>query len=73
MRTLLRLIQTKSFWVGCSSIASGIALTCSGNIPEGVPLIVAGLGMICIRDAIAKIPEETNLGLEKPANANHKH
>lgn len=51
-----RLVQTKTFWVGLSSIASGIALCFAGQIPEGVPLIVAGLGMICIRDSIAKIP-----------------
>jgi len=49
-----RLLQTKTFWVGLSSIASGIALICAGQVPEGVPLIVAGLGMICIRDAIAR-------------------
>jgi len=49
-----RLIQTKTFWVGLSSIASGIALCFAGQVPEGVPLIVAGLGMICIRDAISK-------------------
>jgi len=56
MELFKRLITTKTFWIGLSSIASGIALICAGQIPEGVPLIVAGLGMICMRDAIAKIP-----------------
>jgi hypothetical protein len=53
MDHFLQLLRTKTFWVGLSSIASGVALICAGQVPEGIPLIVAGLGMICIRDAIA--------------------
>lgn len=48
-----RMITTKTFWTGVSSIAGGIALCCAQDFPMGVPMIIAGLGMIFVRDAIA--------------------
>lgn len=51
-----RLIKTKTFWTGLASIASGAALCFAHDYAQGVPLIIAGLGMIFIRDAVAKIP-----------------
>ena len=54
MNFFRRLITTKTFWTGIASIASGVALCAAHDYAQGVPLIIAGLGMIFIRDAVAK-------------------
>jgi len=58
MNFFKRLIRTKTFWTGLTSIASGVALCAANDWPQGVPLIIAGLGMIFIRDSIAKLPAQ---------------
>ena len=55
MNFFKRLIRTKTFWTGLTSIASGTALCVAHDYAQGVPLIIAGLGMIFIRDSIAKV------------------
>lgn len=47
--------KSKTFWGGIASVASGVGLIVTGEIPEGINLI--GIGIIAIfgRDAIAKI------------------
>jgi hypothetical protein len=56
---LSRLLKTKTFWTGLAGVASGIALCCTGDIPQGLPLIVTGLGLIFIRDSISQLPQST--------------
>jgi len=51
---LLRLLKTKTFWTGLSSIAAGAFLCAAHDWPQGVTLILGGLATIFIRDAIAK-------------------
>jgi hypothetical protein len=46
--------RQKSFWLGIGSIASGGAFIVTGQLNEGVTLIVGGFATIFLRDAIAK-------------------
>jgi hypothetical protein len=48
------LLKSKSFWLGVAGVAGGIALVVTGEMDQGIAAIGAGLGMIFIRDAIAK-------------------
>ena len=59
MNFFKRLIKTKTFWTGLTSIATGAALCAAHDWPQGVPLIIAGLGMIFIRDSVAKLAAST--------------
>jgi hypothetical protein len=59
MNFFKRLIKTKTFWTGITSIASGAALCFAHDYAQGVPLIIAGLGMIFIRDSVAKLAAAT--------------
>jgi hypothetical protein len=49
------LLKTKTFWGGIAAIATGIALTVGGNVPEGINAIVTGLLAIFMRNGIGKI------------------
>ena len=59
MNFFKRLIGTKTFWTGIVSIASGAALCAANDWPQGVPLIIAGFGMIFIRHSVAKLADST--------------
>lgn len=52
-----RLLKTKTFWTAVGSIASGAILCAAQDYAQGVPLIIAGLMAIFVRDAIAKLPD----------------
>lgn len=52
-----RLWKTKSLWLGLSSIASGIALVATGEYIEGAQMICGGLGLIFLRNGVAKIAD----------------
>ena len=49
------LLKTKTFWTGILSIALGIYLYVNGKTVEASQLIIIGLGLIGLRDAIRKI------------------
>lgn len=51
------LIKTKTFWLGISSIAAGVALMVAGDYPQGIPAILYGFGAIFGRDAIRKLQD----------------
>jgi hypothetical protein len=49
------LLTSKTFWTGIATIGTGIFSLVSGHdLQTGVMSILGGLGMIFIRDAIAK-------------------
>lgn len=54
MDFIKRNLKTKSFWLGVLSIAWGVYEMVSGNLDSGKAEIGAGLGLIFVRDAIAK-------------------
>ena len=49
------ILKTKTFWIGVISIALGIFLHVSGETVSGVQLIMLGLGLLGLRDAIRKL------------------
>ena len=49
-----RLIGTKTFWAGVAGVASGITLIVNGDVGAGITTALTGIGMIFIRDGIAK-------------------
>ena len=54
MATLKRLITTKTFWTGAAAVATGIGLLVNKQTTEGIVVIINGLGLIFVRDAISK-------------------
>lgn len=53
MKELKRLLCQRSTWTGIAAIATGVGLVVAGNVSEGVQTIIAGAGIIFIREAIA--------------------
>jgi len=49
------LLKTKTFWSGLGMVAHGLYMVLSGNIENGIQMIVMGLSVIFLRDAIRKI------------------
>jgi len=52
-------ISSKTFWVAIVCIGLGVYLVVKGYREEGLQLILLGLGLLGIRDAIRKV-EKTN-------------
>ena len=48
------LLAAKTFWLGITTIVGGAILIKQGNLNEGILGVINGLGLIFIRDAIAK-------------------
>lgn len=48
------MIRSKTFWTGIGSVVGGVLTVIEGNQQAGIQLIIGGLGMIFLRDAIAK-------------------
>jgi len=52
----MNLFFTKTFWSGMALIISGVvASVTTGDYTSGVDKIIAGFGLIFIRDAIQKL------------------
>jgi len=51
----LKLHKTKTFWVGIVCIAIGIYFVSIGDKDIGIQLIMLGLGLLGLRDAIRKV------------------
>lgn len=52
----ITMIRSKTFWLGIGAIVAGIiTIAKTGDITSGSERIVAGLGMIFVRDAVAKV------------------
>ena len=54
---MLKLLQTKSVWVGLAAICTAVGLAVSGEMSwtEAIPQIILGIAIITGRHAIAKI------------------
>jgi hypothetical protein len=48
------LLTSKTFWAGILTIGLGITQVVNGDVSTGSTTIAAGVGMICLRDAVAK-------------------
>ena len=48
------IVKTKTFWSGIAAIGFGIALCAQGNFSEGGQSIIAGVGLIFLRQAVGK-------------------
>jgi hypothetical protein len=48
------IIKTKTFWGGVAMIMTGVGLVVTGDVPEGVQTIGAGIVAIFMRQAIGK-------------------
>ena len=47
-----KLVKTKTFWSAIAGVAAGIGLIVTGDMPEGIQLIIGSISVIFIRDAI---------------------
>ena len=50
--------NSKTFWVGIICIALGIYLTVTNDKDTGTQLILLGLGLLGVRDAIRKVDKK---------------
>lgn len=51
----IKLHKTKTFWVGIVCIIVGVYFTSIGDKDIGIQLIMLGLGLLGLRDAIRKV------------------
>ena len=54
MKMTKRFYKSTTFWSGLATIATGIYLIVTGNIPEGILTIGTGLGAIAGRSRATK-------------------
>lgn len=47
--------KTKTFWGGLASTLTGVGLILTGDVPQGMNLILTGIMSVFIRDGIRKI------------------
>jgi len=47
-----KLIRSKTFWTGVSSVATGVVLIVNGKTDTGIEMIVGGFAVIFVRNAI---------------------
>lgn len=59
-----KLLKSKTFWTGLTSVAGGIIICCTGNVPAGIPAIIFGLNSIFTRNAIAKVEDQIDMRLK---------
>ena len=48
------LLKTKTFWAGLASVGAGVGEIVAGSLSNGIQLVLAGISVIFIRDAISK-------------------
>jgi len=48
------LLKTKTFWAGLASVGAGVGEIIAGSLSNGLQLVLAGISVIFIRDAISK-------------------
>jgi len=54
MGGILRILKQRTTWVGLAGVGTGVTLCYTGSIAEGVQAIIGGLGLIFLREAVAK-------------------
>jgi hypothetical protein len=58
----MKIIKTKTFWGGLTSIVTGIGIVVCGDKITGVQTIILGVLAIFARDAIAKVASADSTG-----------
>jgi hypothetical protein len=53
-KSMGNLLKTKTFWAGIALIATGIQQWLSGDQHTGLQSVLAGFGLIFLRDAVRK-------------------
>ncbi len=51
------LLKSKTFWAGVGLVSHAVYLATQSQYDLAIPEALAGLGMIFVRHAIAKLPE----------------